>query len=243
MNGELRTWKRTQSQRWVEKFHFCVFLICANRYCSSVCVISRPLNIVMLVMLLWVYILTGQAWKICLTTVGIEPTTFGYVFLSTTMCYYELISETVCNHVLLCVVGWVSSFMSKVVVSSVREPPDKMFDDFEFGSDMCIVMSVWLGNKCESEPHGENPALDYTFPVLLFIHYSGSPFNIRASSPGLGYILIYIEQSYSYFELQFTRVGQTINLSFNRQFQLLVYACRGWWEVRYHIAEYAEKSQ
>jgi hypothetical protein len=27
-------------------------------------------------MLLWVYIHTGQAWKICLTTVGIEPTTF-----------------------------------------------------------------------------------------------------------------------------------------------------------------------
>jgi hypothetical protein len=31
----------------------------------------------MLVMLLWVFIHTGQAWKICLTTVGIEPTTFG----------------------------------------------------------------------------------------------------------------------------------------------------------------------
>jgi hypothetical protein len=26
-----------------------------------------------------------------------------------------------------------------------------------------------------------------------------------------------------------------------RQFQLLVYACRGWWEVRYHIANYAGK--
>jgi hypothetical protein len=33
-------------------------------------------------------------------------------------------------------------------------------------------------------------------------------------------------------------------LKFNplyRQFQLLVYACRGRWEVRYHIADYAEK--
>jgi hypothetical protein len=29
----------------------------------------------------------------------------------------------------------------------------------------------------------------------------------------------------------------------NRQFQLLNYACRGWWEVRYHIADYAEKFQ
>ena len=29
----------------------------------------------------------------------------------------------------------------------------------------------------------------------------------------------------------------------SRQFQLLVYACRGWWEVRYHIADYAEKFQ
>ena len=27
----------------------------------------------------------------------------------------------------------------------------------------------------------------------------------------------------------------------NRQFQLLFYACRGGWEVRYHIADYAEK--
>jgi hypothetical protein len=27
----------------------------------------------------------------------------------------------------------------------------------------------------------------------------------------------------------------------NRQFQLLVYACRGRWEVRYHIADNAEK--
>ena len=25
----------------------------------------------------WVYIHTGQAWKICMSTVGIEPTTFG----------------------------------------------------------------------------------------------------------------------------------------------------------------------
>jgi hypothetical protein len=25
------------------------------------------------------------------------------------------------------------------------------------------------------------------------------------------------------------------------QFQLLVYACRGGWEVRYHIADYDEK--
>ena len=34
-----------------------------------------------------------------------------------------------------------------------------------------------------------------------------------------------------------------IFLSGNRQFQLLVYACRGRWEVRYHIADYAEKFQ
>jgi hypothetical protein len=30
---------------------------------------------------------------------------------------------------------------------------------------------------------------------------------------------------------------------FNRQFQLLVYACRGRWEVRCHIADYAEKNK
>jgi hypothetical protein len=33
----------------------------------------------MFVMLLWVYIHTGQAWKISLAVVGIEPTTFGMV--------------------------------------------------------------------------------------------------------------------------------------------------------------------
>jgi hypothetical protein len=27
----------------------------------------------------------------------------------------------------------------------------------------------------------------------------------------------------------------------NREFQLLVYVCRGGWEVRYHIADYAEE--
>ena len=31
----------------------------------------------MYVLLLWVYNHTGQAWKICLATVGFEPTTFG----------------------------------------------------------------------------------------------------------------------------------------------------------------------
>ena len=31
----------------------------------------------MFVMLLKVYIHTGHAWEMCLTTVGIEPTTFG----------------------------------------------------------------------------------------------------------------------------------------------------------------------
>ena len=29
----------------------------------------------------------------------------------------------------------------------------------------------------------------------------------------------------------------------NRKFQLLVYACRAGWEVRYHIADYAEKTK
>jgi hypothetical protein len=71
------------------------------------------------------------------------------------------------------------------------------------------LSSVWLGNKyaCRHKLisaqfgilamnfHGEKPALDYTFPVhfsyiTLLLHI-----NIRASSPGLGYILIYVEQS------------------------------------------------
>jgi hypothetical protein len=37
---------------------------------------------------------------------------------------------------------------------------------------------------------------------------------VWASSPGLGYILIYVGQSYRSVGHQYTRVGQTINLSF-----------------------------
>jgi hypothetical protein len=33
----------------------------------------------MFFMLLWVYIHTGQAWKICLAMAGIKPMTFGMV--------------------------------------------------------------------------------------------------------------------------------------------------------------------
>jgi hypothetical protein len=41
----------------------------------SLLVLCTQVN--MFVMLLWMYIHTGQAWKICLAKVGIEPTTFG----------------------------------------------------------------------------------------------------------------------------------------------------------------------
>ena len=55
--------------------------------------ISNPVN-KMLVMLLWVYIHTGQAWKIYLATVGIEPTTFGFwntgIFFKLARCGYTL---------------------------------------------------------------------------------------------------------------------------------------------------------
>jgi hypothetical protein len=40
----------------------------------------------MFVMLLWVYIHTGQAWKVRLATVGIEPTTFG--MLARKVCHF-----------------------------------------------------------------------------------------------------------------------------------------------------------
>jgi hypothetical protein len=35
----------------------------------------------------------------------------------------------------------------------------------------------------------------------------------------------------------------SIRIEHNRQFQLLIYVCRGRREVRYHIADYAEKFQ
>jgi hypothetical protein len=45
------------------------------------------------------------------------------------------------------------------------------------------------------------PALSITlkqhFRFIFYTDYSVSPFNIRASSPGLDYILIYVGQSYS----------------------------------------------
>jgi hypothetical protein len=97
-------------------------------------------------------------------------------------------------------------------------------DDFEFGSDIYVLWcpmdlsSVWLGNKymqCKVQTQinistiwKSNLNLGNEFPnptgktwvhisSSLFIHYSDFPFNIRASSPGLGYILIYVGQCYS----------------------------------------------
>ena len=37
-------------------------------------------------------------------------------------------------------------------------------------------------------------------------------------------------------------VNSKVELTLNRQFQLLVYACMGGWEVRDHTADYVEKS-
>jgi hypothetical protein len=48
----------------------------SNHIFFSVLVLCTQVNM-MFVMLLWVCILTRQAWKICLATVGIEPATFG----------------------------------------------------------------------------------------------------------------------------------------------------------------------
>jgi hypothetical protein len=58
----------------------------------SVLVLCTQVN--MFVMLLWVYIHTGQAWKICLATVGIEPTSWfppwPGIFLKLAWCGYTL---------------------------------------------------------------------------------------------------------------------------------------------------------
>ena len=45
----------------------------------------------------WVYIHTGQAWKICLTTVGIEPTTFGILAQCSGQLSYAVWSVRVCD--------------------------------------------------------------------------------------------------------------------------------------------------
>jgi hypothetical protein len=45
--------------------------------------------LLMFVMLLWVYIHTGQAWKICLATVGFEPTRCGYTLRVTSQTSYS----------------------------------------------------------------------------------------------------------------------------------------------------------
>ena len=56
----------------------------------------------------------------------------------------------------------------------------------------------------------------------LCIDYSDSQFNIRASSPGPGYILIYVGQSYSSVgHLSTSKVGQTINLSFTNRSDIM----------------------
>jgi hypothetical protein len=53
----------------------------------------------------------------------------------------------------------------------------------------------------------------------------------KCNSKDLPYIYVIIPMSRSFED----------SLRSNRQFQLLVYACRGRWEVRYHIGDYAEK--
>jgi hypothetical protein len=50
--------------------------------------------------------------------------------------------------------------------------------------------------------------------------------------------LIYRSGQNSWWELASENLHETFH---NRQFQLLVYACREGWEVRYHNADYAEK--
>jgi hypothetical protein len=92
----------------------------------------------------------------------------------------------------------------------VRELSDKMFCDF----DVCIVMSddfefrykyeyrhklisaqigkvIWILAMNFQNPRWK-PCSWLHISSLRFIHYSDSPFNIQASSPVLGYILINI---------------------------------------------------
>ena len=81
---------------WKITIIYRIQIICNNRlstlgmHCQKWCVnlhrILRKYHLhvmtcyhMMYVMLLWVYIHTGQAWKIFLATVGIEPTTFGII--------------------------------------------------------------------------------------------------------------------------------------------------------------------
>jgi hypothetical protein len=112
-----------------------------------------------------------------------------------------------------------------------------MFDDFE--SDISILWCPMtlssVGSKFKSlfkiqksfkswqwisKSHGENPALDYTFPVhVLYITLILHLINIRASSPGQGTFWFTLT-GWRWTKLQlgrtpkFTQVGQTINLSF-----------------------------
>ena len=59
--------------RWIANFSFPLFLIKAGWGSTFLAIVTS----MMLVMLLWVYIHSGQAWKTCPATVRIEPTTFG----------------------------------------------------------------------------------------------------------------------------------------------------------------------
>ena len=76
-----------------------ISMLSINNHDFSVLVYCTQVNM-MLVMLLWVYIHTGQAWKICLTTVGINLARCGYTLRVTSQASYspEYITPTQKNH-------------------------------------------------------------------------------------------------------------------------------------------------
>jgi hypothetical protein len=98
-----------------------------------------------------------------------------------------------------------------------------MFDDFESDiwkssnilSDDSLTNILFYSDRfaqilCNEFPNPTAKTRTWLYiSSSLFIHYSDSPFDIRASSPGLGYILIYVGQSYSSVGHQFTWVEQT----------------------------------
>jgi hypothetical protein len=97
---------------------------------------------------------------------------------------------------------------------------DFEFSSFEFSSVQFRHKLIYQHNleksfeswQWISKPQGKKPALVYTFPVH-FLYITHLPW-FSVKSPGLWNILFDVGQSYSSFGHQFTRLGQTVNLSF-----------------------------
>jgi hypothetical protein len=141
----------------------------------------------------WLWVWVGHYVLWCLMTLS----------LGWTLCI--VMSDDYESDIMYCDVWWLWVWVGHYVLwcpmTMSRTLCIVMSDDFESDIMYCEIRgypmtlsSVWLGNKYECR-HKKPRTCRLHISSSLFIHYSDSSFNIRASCPGVGCILIYLGQS------------------------------------------------